>query len=184
MMVLKPSCHLKSWKCLAEAGYTGQKLAQGHPCIFWGQSPDLPTHEPVLHCMSRKPGMDKPGGEGSFCVAYPGENTEPSPRVLHLQTSQEGYLSSLALANTCMHTHTHVCRHTCMHRHCSPRLVLPLAKREFGILYGERQQQPREKDKQEQTKFPCTAPSVARAQMAPSAVSSFVNSVSHPFEPH
>lgn len=114
MPVLKPSCHLKSWKCLTEPGEKGQDLAQAHPCSCQGQSPGLPTYEPGLHYMSKKPGREKPGRERSFCLAYSGENAEPSPRVLH-PPNLPGRLSLKFELSKHLHTHIHTQTHLYAH---------------------------------------------------------------------
>lgn len=157
MTVLKPCCHLKFSKCLTEPGDMGQELAWEHPCSCWGQSPVSPlTSEPGLQRTSGKPRRNKPGGERSFCLSYSYENAEQE--YCTLWTSWENCLSSLSLENIC--THAHTCRHACIHTHCSLRLLLLHGKQECGVVYGERQERPEEKDK-----FPCTAFSVAREQM-------------------
>lgn len=109
--------------------------------------------------MSRKPGRDKPRGEVSIYVSYPSENTEPPPRVCTLQNSQEGWLSSLILAD--LFTYAHTCT-----THTPPRRSSHLpSKCVCGIMHWQRQLRPEQKDKQEQTKLPCAAFSAARAQM-------------------
>lgn len=139
----------------------GQALAQEHPCRCQGRSPGLPTYEPGLHCMSKKPGGHKPGGEGSFSLAYSGENAESSPRASH-PPSLLGRLSLEFNLSERMHTRAG----TAVYTHTAPRgSSCGTVKPERGTMYGERQQQPEEKDKQEQTTFPCIAFSVARAQM-------------------
>lgn len=113
--VLKPSCHLKPRWCLADPEEMGQELAQAHACSCWGQSPGLPTYEPGLHCMSGKPGRNKPGREGSFSMAYRSENAEPSPRVLHpanlpgrlsLKSQLSKYMHTCTQMQTYLYTHT------------------------------------------------------------------------------